>query len=137
MDDIIDVVVPRASMPHFLTTARELAIGAGAHALGCGHAGDGNVHVGIFCPDADNRKKLLSEIFAVAMQLGGAISGEHGLGRAKTSYFLKLEDPAKIALLRRIKQSFDPARMLNPGVLFDDLTSARRSSTQTCHPAGS
>jgi glycolate oxidase len=70
-----------------LTRARELAIGAGAHAVGCGHAGDGNLHDGIFCPDVDIRKKLLSEIVALAMELGGAISGEHGLGRAKTSYF--------------------------------------------------
>ena len=74
--------------------------------------------IGIFCPDADIRKKLLGEIFALAMELGGAISGEHGLGRANTSYFLELGDPAKIALLRRIIQSFDPAGILNPGVLF-------------------
>lgn len=120
VDDIIDVVVPRASMPGFLTRARECATAVGAHALGCGHAGDGNVHVGIFCPEVETRKKLLTDIFAVALELGGAISGEHGLGRAKTSYFLELEDPAKLALMRRIKNSFDPAGILNPGVLFDD-----------------
>jgi glycolate oxidase len=52
------------------------------------------------------------------MQLGGAISGEHGIGRAKAPYFAALEDPAKFALLRRIKDSFDPAGILNPGVVF-------------------
>ena len=52
------------------------------------------------------------------MELGGAISGEHGLGRAKTPYFLELEDPAKVALMRRIKASFDPAGILNPDVVF-------------------
>ena len=64
-------------------------------------------------------QKLLSEICPLAMALGGAISGEHGPDRAKTSYFSDLEDPAKIALLRRIKPSFAPAGILNPGVLFD------------------
>lgn len=117
-DDLIDTVVPRGAMPKFLSAARGLAAAAGGAAAGCGHAGDGNVHLAIFCKDPDTRKKLMTDIFALAMELGGAISGEHGLGRAKTPYFLELEDPVKVGLMRRIKHSFDPAGILNPDVVF-------------------
>lgn len=117
-DDLIDTVVPRGAMPKFLSAAREMAVAAGGAAAGCGHAGDGNVHLAIFCPDATARKKLLTDIFALAMELGGAISGEHGLGRAKTAYFVELEDPVKVDLMRRIKAGFDPAGILNPDVVF-------------------
>ena len=91
---------------------------AGAAVLGCGHAGDGNVHLAVICKDTEKRKQLMTDIFALAMELGGAISGEHGLGRAKTSYFVQLEDPAKVDLMRRIKRSFDPVGILNPDVVF-------------------
>lgn len=118
-DDVIDVVVPRSAMSGFLARVRELATAAEAGALGCGHAGDGNVHLAIFCEDPAKRHKLLHEIFAAGMAAGGAISGEHGIGRTKREHFLALEDPAKVALLRRIKQAFDPHDILNPGVLLD------------------
>jgi glycolate oxidase len=53
------------------------------------------------------------------MALGGVISGEHGLGRAKRHVFLELEDPAKVALMTRIKAAFDPNGILNPGAVLD------------------
>ena len=116
-DDIIDVVVPRASIPAFMARVAELAAEHGAFVAGCGHAGDGNVHMGVFQPDAEARSRLLHALFEAGIALGGAISGEHGLGRAKAPYFLALEDPAKVALLRRIKAAFDPHGILNPGLV--------------------
>ena len=119
-DDIIDVVVPRASMPAYMTAVADLATEFESWVAGCGHAGDGNVHLSVFQKDPEKRDRIISAIISAGLGLGGAISGEHGLGTEKKKYFLALEDPVKIDLMRRIKASFDPNGILNPGTIFDE-----------------
>ncbi|HVV19427.1 MAG TPA: FAD-binding oxidoreductase [Pseudonocardiaceae bacterium] len=117
-NDIVDVVVPRGAMPEFLATTRKLAEETGSGVVGCGHAGDGNVHLAIFQADPDVRHRLMHSMFEAGIALGGAISGEHGVGTQKRQHFLDLTDPAELDLMRRIKRSFDPAGILNPEVLL-------------------
>ncbi len=118
-DDIIDLVVPRAAIPEYMAAVAAVAKEHGALITGCGHVGDGNVHLSVFQPDPEQRTEVLRVVFRAGMDLGGAISGEHGIGTEKKKYFLELEDPVKLDLMRAIKRAFDPHGILGPGNLLD------------------
>ena len=117
-DDLIDAVLPRAAIPDYLAQVAVLAQEHGALVTGCGHIGDGNVHVTVFQPDDERRHALMHASFELALGAGGAISGEHGIGTAKLPYFLELEDPVALELMRSVKRIFDPGGILGPDRLL-------------------
>jgi len=73
----------------------------------------------VFQPDPERRGEALRAVFRAGIDLGGAISGEHGIGKEKKQYFQKFEDPVKLELMRGIKRVFDPHGILGPGNLLD------------------
>ena len=118
--EIVDIVVPRSQVPIFLDEAMRIAQRYEAQITGCGHVGDGNVHLSVLLANTERRARLMRDLFASGLQLGGAISGEHGIGIDKQAHYLALTDPTLLDLQRRIKLAFDPDRLLNPYRVFDD-----------------
>jgi len=116
-----DVVVPRSRMAALLTLCAELADARGIQMPTYGHAGDGNLHVNLLWNDPSQRPQVDSAIrslFEAVVEMGGTLSGEHGIGALKAPYLGLEQSEALIALQRRVKDVFDPRGVLNPGKIF-------------------
>jgi glycolate oxidase len=115
-----DIAVPRKSMAEAVKRIEAIGLKHGLRIGTFGHAGDGNLHPTIVL-DKDNPKEVaaaeaaLAEIFALPLEFGGTITGEHGVGSAKLPYLEAKIGPANMQLQRDIKKVFDPAGILNPG----------------------
>jgi glycolate oxidase len=115
-----DIAVPRKSMAEAVKRIEAIGVKHGLRIGTFGHAGDGNLHPTIVL-DKDNPKEVaaaeaaLAEIFALPLEFGGTITGEHGVGSAKLPYLEAKIGPANMQLQRNIKKVFDPAGILNPG----------------------
>ncbi|MFD4543292.1 FAD-binding oxidoreductase [Streptomyces bauhiniae] len=118
-----DATVPRPRIAEMVRRIDEIAERHALTIATFGHAGDGNLHPTCVIDSADDAEAVaraelaFRDIFAAAVDLGGTITGEHGVGAAKLPYLSTQLGPAQTALLRRVKNAFDPAGILNPGKL--------------------
>lgn len=119
----IDIAVPIDNLSKTLVNLRELSEKYNIQIISFGHAGDGNIHVNILVNrgDEESRAKgfeVVKKIFEITVQLGGAISGEHGIGITKKPYVEMQLMRKNIELMRAIKRVFDPKELMNPGKIF-------------------
>lgn len=118
-----DLVVPTASVPALLETVWAETAPYGLEYVTYGHAGDGNMHCTLICPEcSDWHEKLHSaqeRVYAKLIKMGGTLSGEHGIGYKRRGYMKYFLDDAQIDLIRRVKLAFDPQNILNPGKLVE------------------
>lgn len=120
-----DTVVKRAELPKLLKGVKDIGKKYGFTSVCYGHAGDGNLHVNIIkgnMSDNDWNLKLqkgITEIFQLCKELGGTISGEHGIGLVQKKYMPIVFPKHQLALMKNIKKVFDPHLILNPGKIFE------------------
>ncbi len=122
-----DIVVPKGRVPECFDLIDRLKAEFDLPMPSFGHVGDGNIHVNIMVspddPDAMRRaREAEAELFRGVVALGGAISGEHGVGFTKAPYLGLGLDAPTIGLMQAVKQAFDPLGLLNPGKIFPGRT---------------
>ena len=119
--DECDVVVPRRHVAEFVMYSHELQQKHHIRIRSFGHAGDGNLHIYILRDELDEKTwelkltAVFADLYHKAAELGGKVSGEHGIGFAKRPYLAESLSPAEQMLMQGIKQVFDPKNILNPG----------------------
>jgi glycolate oxidase len=118
-----DIVVPRSKVPDIIHLIENIRKRYDIPILNFGHAGDGNIHVNIMIdreiPGMDEKAhEAIREIFQAAIDLGGTMSGEHGVGLSKAPYIPMELSPDQIKAMRAIKKALDPNNILNPGKIF-------------------
>ena len=118
-----DISVPRGAIPSMVRAVQDIAQQSSLLIPLFGHIGDGNLHPNILCDlrDKDEMSRVAEAaraIFDAAIERGGTLSGEHGIGLLKRDFLPSSLDPAIIGLMRQIKQQLDPAGILNPGKLL-------------------
>ncbi|MDT7572605.1 MAG: hypothetical protein QOE05_2779 [Actinomycetota bacterium] len=115
----LDVSVPVGSLPVLVERLRAAvdAAAPGARVVVFGHVNEGNVHVNVL-DAADRAEEVTGSVLRLVAELGGSISSEHGVGRAKAQWLGLSRSPAEIAAMRSVKHALDPAGLLNPGVLL-------------------
>ncbi len=116
-----DVAVPRSKIPEMIARAKAIGAKQGLAVATYGHAGDGNLHCNVLYDRPEERPKVdaaVAEILRAAVDLGGTVTGEHGIGLAKRDFLEYEQGREVVALERRIKALFDPLGILNPGKIF-------------------
>ncbi len=135
-----DVVVPRCRIPELIDRLERSCAQRGVMQLAYGHAGDGNLHVNFLWNEPEERPRVhaaIEQCFRDVIDLGGTLTGEHGIGVLKAPYLGLEQSPELIAIERSIKQVFDPAGLLNPGKIFTEPLDSLHRGTGTDHaPAG-
>lgn len=126
-----DIVVPRSELPGMMSFLSELAERERLTIVNFGHAGDGNIHVNVMISgtDPDERRRAdaaVESIFRKTVEVGGTISGEHGVGIAKAPFFEMEVGPLGVSVMKRLKAAFDPNGVLNPGKIWLDEEAAVR-----------
>lgn len=121
-----DVVVPVSRLPQLLASLDEICSRHRIRNVNFGHAGNGNIHVNLLVNPDDSAEMqraepCLSEIFDCVLQLGGTLSGEHGVGQEKRPFVSRELSPAVVQVMHGIKNVFDPAGILNPGKVLPAL----------------